>query len=113
MIPLGLEFDRFICRRTGKRSYRTQLEAKADIERFRRRSGRQPHRVFQCDHCYGFHLTADPRRPSVLGESYRPEAGRPIFNRASRTAGSIGLDEMAVRKPTAGVLNVTCALSLM
>lgn len=58
--PFAFQADGFICKRTGKRSYRTQLEAKAEIKRFQGRSGRQPHWVYQCDHCYGFHLTAEP-----------------------------------------------------
>jgi hypothetical protein len=48
------------CSKTRKRSYRTKLQAEADMAAFRRSgSGRKPHRVYQCSHCYGFHLTAD------------------------------------------------------
>lgn len=48
-----------ICEKTGKRSYRTKMEADADITRFAQRAGRQPVRSYQCDACWGFHTTAD------------------------------------------------------
>ncbi len=57
--------DRMLCRATGKRSYRTRREAEADLARFRTRSGRQPARCYQCEACYGFHLTAVPRRGRI------------------------------------------------
>lgn len=56
-----------VCRKTGKRSYRTRREADADITRFRGRSGRQPVRSYQCDACFGFHITAQPRTRSGKG----------------------------------------------
>jgi hypothetical protein len=54
--------DLIVCEKTRKRSYRTKREADADIARFRGRSGRQPIRSYQCDACFGFHITAAPSR---------------------------------------------------
>ena len=50
------------CPVTGKRWYRGTREAAADLARFRGRSGRQPVRIYWCDHCWGWHLTAEPQR---------------------------------------------------
>jgi hypothetical protein len=62
-----MALDHMVCRKTGKRSYRTKREAEEDVIRFRRRPGRQPIRSYQCDACLGFHTTAEPRTRGVRG----------------------------------------------